>query len=375
MNKYSYPLIFLCQLLMMALLASCNSGNKQDNGIKTFKVDVDQRDQISGFIDSCEYVKLETNDRSIFSGIDELRVSDKYIGIMSKGRVLIFDRNGRFINDIDRKGQGPNEYINLADILLDGDKVLLLSEYPGKIIECTVDGDVLNTYDLDYGFSHFAKIDDDKLLLTSENSNNSGFNFIIFDKGKNELTQKFDSFDNNESMKFNDFNAVLCRKDDAFFVTHPFDHTVYRLSGNEFTPVMEFKFNSKEQLPEDKNLSYFELYTMTASKPCVRHLGLMHMTDDTLYLTFCLCGPIGGLGTQIFKSDLSGEDTDMYRIAETIDEQYPYIGEPLCIHDGWLVSVSDPETIAYIKGRYNIDKGIEIAEDDNPIVFFHHLKG
>jgi len=374
MNKHFYYLIGLCQLLMIALLASCNSGNKQDNGVKTFKVDVDQRSQLSDFIDDCRYVKLETNERSIFSEPYQLRVSDDFIGILSKNRVVIFDSNGRFINDIDRRGQGPDEYIELADILFDGDKVLLLSKYPGKIIKCTVDGDVLNTYDLDYGFSHFAKIDDDKLLLTSENSNNSGFNFIIFDKSKNELTQKFDSFDDNESMVFNDFNAVLCRRDSSFFVTHPFDHTVYRLSGDEFTPAMEFKFNTKKQLPEDKNLSYAELFDLTRDEPCVTYLGLMHLTDNTLYLTFDLFGPIGGLGTQIFKYDFTGEDTYMYRIAEKIDEQYPFIGEPLCIHDGWLVSLESPETIEYLKERYNIDKGIEIAEDDNPMVCFHHLK-
>jgi len=361
----------------MALLASCNSGNKQDsldNGFKTFKVDVDQRSQLSDFIDDCKYVKLETNERSIFSEPCQVRVSDDYIGILSKNRVVIFDSNGHFINDIDRRGQGPDEYIELADILFDGDKVLLLASYPGKIMECSLDGKVLNSYDLDYGFSHFAKIDDDKLLLSSENSNRSWFNFIIFDKGKNEVIQKFDSFERNESMGFNDFNAVLCRRDSSFFVTHLFDHTVYRLSDNEFTPAMEFKFNTKKQLPEDKNLSYAELSELTRYEPCVRYLGLMHMTDNTLYLTFDLFGPIGGLKTQIFKSDLSGGVTDMYRIGETIDEQYPYIGEPLCIHDGWLVSLKSPEAIEYIKERYNIDKGIEIAEDDNPMVCFHHLK-
>lgn len=69
-----------------------------------------------------EYVALETTDSSLLTNLCvDFSISDKYIvtSDMLKGDFFFFDRSGKFIRKINRKGNGPEEYSNFQEIVVD----------------------------------------------------------------------------------------------------------------------------------------------------------------------------------------------------------------------------------------------------------------
>ena len=69
---------------------------------------------------SVKLIPLETNKSCLIGSIRQMQVIDNYILIMDPPNSLyVFDREGRFIRKIGSVGQGPGEYISIADFTID----------------------------------------------------------------------------------------------------------------------------------------------------------------------------------------------------------------------------------------------------------------
>ena len=93
-----------------------------------------------------EYIALETNDDFINQGI-VLDVGKEFILVKNRNRIndgtiFVYDRNGKAIRKINRKGQGGEEYISLYSVTLD--------EESGEMFVNDILGKKIVVYDL-YG--------------------------------------------------------------------------------------------------------------------------------------------------------------------------------------------------------------------------------
>ena len=78
--------------------------------------------QLSELVDSLEVIRLETNEHSLIKRIQKVSISEHYLGILDSDgpRVYkLFDKKGRFINQIGDVGNGPLEYFILNDAQVD----------------------------------------------------------------------------------------------------------------------------------------------------------------------------------------------------------------------------------------------------------------
>jgi hypothetical protein len=66
--------------------------------------------KLSKLCDNIEYIALESNDSTIFERIHFIDITDNYILIYDTKQCFLFDRSGRFLQNIGRKGHGPGEY-------------------------------------------------------------------------------------------------------------------------------------------------------------------------------------------------------------------------------------------------------------------------
>ena len=87
-----------------------------------------------------EYLPLETKDESITFGFIQ-DVSEKWIvardiNQMTTGNIFLFDRKGKFIRKINRRGNGPEEYIHITGINIDElhEEILVYSNALRKIL-------------------------------------------------------------------------------------------------------------------------------------------------------------------------------------------------------------------------------------------------
>ena len=119
-------LIFI-ETILLLVMTSCGSDNASTDGFIT--VDVTQSSYspkkelvLQDFMD-VEYIPLETNDEFINHGYVRA-VGEKYIIVTNyrnDGDIFVYNRKGKAIRKINRKGQGGEEYTYITNITLDED--------------------------------------------------------------------------------------------------------------------------------------------------------------------------------------------------------------------------------------------------------------
>ena len=117
-------LIFI-ETILLLVMTSCGSDNASTDGFIT--VDVTKSSYspkkelvLQDFMD-VEYIPLETNDEFINHGYVQA-VGEKYIIVTNyrkDGDIFVYNRKGKAIRKINRKGQGGEEYISFLNVTLD----------------------------------------------------------------------------------------------------------------------------------------------------------------------------------------------------------------------------------------------------------------
>lgn len=122
-----------CFLLIAvaSFLLGC-SGNKKENtlqdeeGTPVINLSSDNVSKVallplSEAAAKVEIVSLEVTDESLIGEITKMKVTDSDIWVKhyKDNHVLRFSRSGKFLNKVGKVGQGPEEYIRMADFFVD----------------------------------------------------------------------------------------------------------------------------------------------------------------------------------------------------------------------------------------------------------------
>ncbi|MDL2278873.1 6-bladed beta-propeller [Parabacteroides sp. OttesenSCG-928-G07] len=161
------PLIFL----ILFVLAGCG-GNQQLND-DFITVDVTKsypkKELILQDIFDVEYVPLETNDEFITSGIIEAIGKDIIVSINTGmgGDIFIFDRNGKGLRKINRKGQGPEEYVDASYFTIDekNNELVITDSFGRSIIVYDLLGNFKRRLSNDRNiYGYFGQFDQDHFI-------------------------------------------------------------------------------------------------------------------------------------------------------------------------------------------------------------------
>jgi len=122
--------IIISFLVAGFLLGSCNNSGhrKNDNSDLPYHVNLEneinnvQSVPLSTLGRRLEYVPLETDTACLIKSISNVFVSDSFIYVSDGNRLLLFNRNGRFLKQIGSAGRGPGEYSRIADFIVDKGK-------------------------------------------------------------------------------------------------------------------------------------------------------------------------------------------------------------------------------------------------------------
>ena len=100
--------------------------------------------KISEYASSIEYIPLETSDDCLIGDEFSLIVAsqDIFVHEFSDQKIYRFDRNGKFLNSIGKKGQGPGEYVSIYSIYVDEStrECFLLDTFSGNVLVYDYDG-------------------------------------------------------------------------------------------------------------------------------------------------------------------------------------------------------------------------------------------
>ena len=122
MKKIIVSIIGLCTFMLM----SCSTKNETNkaNAIPVYTINVNQSTNpeiLDKFLSDMQIrlLPLETRDSMYFNGEEAVvHVADGQLFVhdVAQGMIFRFDKDGKFINRIARKGQGPEEYTFLSGI-------------------------------------------------------------------------------------------------------------------------------------------------------------------------------------------------------------------------------------------------------------------
>ena len=165
MMKTIFNLIFGVALgLAAAIVPGCNTsdGTEQESDLPRIKAPLNDVVNISDFAESIRVIRL-SND-SILRDIEKLLVDDdgNFFIIDSKGTTLQkYDKNGKFISQISRRGKGPGEYMEIYDFDIDNNQLIVYDANRDDLMYFDMDGNYLTMKPtgLDYYLS-FAAVND-----------------------------------------------------------------------------------------------------------------------------------------------------------------------------------------------------------------------
>ena len=127
-------------ILTCAALCACGGGNKQQASTTSEKateekqtsmypihipfeegMEVEREVKLSEIADSVTYIRLETTDNGLvkYFKASLMRRTSKYYIFGEMQNVIQFTRNGKFVRNIGRRGQGPGEYNYIRQVDVD----------------------------------------------------------------------------------------------------------------------------------------------------------------------------------------------------------------------------------------------------------------
>lgn len=131
-------------------MTACQSRQNSSSEIPVINVrtTIQREDLISlkNDVQSIEYIPLETKDSCLISNLLNLQISKDFMFIYNgkTGKILQFDKKGKFIRQIAREGNGLGEYGLLSELALDNKKSeLFIFQYSGPVLVYSFDGDYL----------------------------------------------------------------------------------------------------------------------------------------------------------------------------------------------------------------------------------------
>ena len=165
---------------------------------------------------------------------------------ISDGRTIFqYDLNGHYLQSLNRRGRGPEEYYNIMDFTVD-DKYLYIVDQNKKILLYTTNNEFVQTSRLDFFPASLWPFGEYEFLLTSAYQDDVD-KFHIYD---NRTLQRVSSFCPINKAEMN-YRHIINQKNfymigDRLLFHEPMNNTVYAIDSTmEISPVYEFSLCGK----------------------------------------------------------------------------------------------------------------------------------
>lgn len=89
---------------------------------------------LSDIATDIEYIPLQTTENSLISRILDLKIKGNFIYVKTIEKLFCFDKSGKYLFQLDKKGRGPEEYEYLSDFDVDSKNSLLAVKSSREIL-------------------------------------------------------------------------------------------------------------------------------------------------------------------------------------------------------------------------------------------------
>jgi hypothetical protein len=322
-----------------------------------------------------KYIPLETTDDILIGSIDKLEVKDSLFFFLDRQSQIIwcFDQNGKYKYKIDKRGQGPGEYIRIFDFNIDNknNQILILDRDTRKILFYNLNGEYITDLKMDITATRFSVLTDNFLFYTSgrdihmgKSKDEFGYNFFLVNK-KGQITSKY--FPYNELTDNSMEDKIFENHQNSAFVHYATNDIIYEFndSGDIINKIVfdfgKYKIPAKTSTNDKNNPHYAHIFQVFYSEIFMYVVYIYEMR-----LRFILHD--NKTGKQINGSML---ENDM--------DYIPFLNPaPMKVIENKLLFVKEAGDIfKQEKDKKKIYEDIEqlssLKEDDNPVIAIIYL--
>lgn len=388
------------------LLSSCQSGNTQVDGV--WVADVREAIQtktpisMKEDVESIEYIPLETLDSCLVSNITDLLMDDEFIFIQNgrSQQILQFTRQGKFVREIGKVGEGPGEYApySITELSLNGKKreiyahrehlPSMVFSYEGEFLHTdTITAyEVGNCYVLENGFRALAgapitPIQHSPWLVALQDANNQ----LIDTKAPFPATLPA------ESCYMKEIQFVPFQNSAVAYT--PCSDTLFRVSLDGITPacILDRKNGAEYYMKvadinefakdDTSTSSIIELFSFFETPRYFYFRTYLSGNDVNQFFVQRLDKKNGELLSQPVAQDFVSmsvgfSDGNVIGLENDLDGGVPFCPQYI-YKDEVCVQVVNAETIAKLEEKgllKNKPEALQLGDDENPIVLIYTLK-
>ncbi|KYG73005.1 6-bladed beta-propeller [Roseivirga echinicomitans] len=285
-------------ITIIFLSSSCGANSEKQTSlstsedIKVIPVVGIEESKLSDVIDNITYTALKDHPDHRAYRIDKVLIEDELIYIFDyySGRSLsVYDLKGNFQFAITKPGQGPDQYLEVQDFLIDKGKIEVL-DARGKLIFFNDNGVFEKSEKLPFVAQAFTKVEGNYIFQTGKIPNELGKNGkpcevvqYNLETKKSECVLEIHNGKNPHSFK--ERNILKNIGSETYYGTY-FNDTIYRKRGDKFTPGVIINFSSNP-LPDETFDPKFSVSDFTGTlKDKVYHNPDLQGSSDFLITRF-----------------------------------------------------------------------------------------
>jgi hypothetical protein len=400
MNKHLS--IIIC---VACILCSCaDNKTAQHDGAEIISIDPNDAEEsikLSELVDSITFIRLQPEANDVVGRVADMIIKKKYIYVLDASQkiLFVFDKNGRFVSKLDKRGQGPDEYSVLYGAFIDDEEeyveikdyrnMLKYSNISFKLIDKKPAPDI--SYDFvrrNSGMYYFGTDQQDNTI----NGQATNAEIIIADGQMDSLSILFDKKIETNHSYFTATGGCFTENDkNELFFSTMYHRTFYRLEGRESHPVfiVDFgKYNMSESAGMLSTSEQMESIKNTRNKAT---FPMLNINNENL-MCFSYFFKQEDTGMAFYKQrDLRFYIKDkrrdkVYHVKKIINDLTDFPAQvylysfPSYPHEAWyedyLVDVILPHTCFEDSDKDHMYvEGIgEITSEDDPIIVFMKLK-
>jgi len=284
-------------ILIIFLTFSCinkNTDNKKEalNLIFINKIS-DNTIELNNVFNNFSFIKLESNENSLFSTAIKLVFYKDRIYILQKrpkNIILIFNKNGRFVNTIQNFGKGPEEYLSMIDICYDkyNDRLTGLDNTKGKFFHYSKDGNLLAIAPSKKGVQSFLPLDNG-IIYYYDNyvSTKNKYLLEIIDNNKSTFaipSKKYFPY-LNVTDPWNFFS-----NDDSNFFLYAFCNTIYSVNNKQLQKAYYIDFGTQSLDESIFNQKFRDIREFVKacnnSQKAYMVSNFIKLNSDTIFFSF-----------------------------------------------------------------------------------------
>ena len=258
MRKKVVLAVFAAASILMEV-SSCTGKSGDASVIKTIKVGDYQEDNFdwkSVFEQDLHLVELtDTSKEYSFTAISKLVFKkDKfYISDWRTSRIIVFDLNGNPVFVLNRRGRGPEEYLQVTDFDVDNSGGLwILDGQKDAVVHYSSEGKFLSQSKTgDCQYSHIACSNEILLLSVAywDKTENGGYKAVAADTNLN-VTSRYGRIPEFRDPDFEFPSVGFSEIGDVLMYNNPIDDYVSVFENDEYKGDYYFDFGSKK-VPDD----------------------------------------------------------------------------------------------------------------------------